>query len=71
MTKIVLLPTALADMFVEVTSTGRLSYADRYGMLAALLDASVGDDDRRSIDRILYALRRGTVCVVDDLSMIG
>jgi hypothetical protein len=57
-------------MFVQVTATGKISQADRYGMMAALTDSSVNEDDRRSIDRILYALRRGQVHVVDELSIL-
>ncbi len=70
MTVVNLLPTALSEMFVQVTATGKISQADRYGMMAALTDSSVNEDDRRSIDRILYALRRGQVHVVDELSIL-
>ncbi len=66
-----LLPTALSEMFMQVTATKKISQADRYGMMAALTDGSVNDDDRRSIDRILYAVRRGQVHVVDELSSLS
>lgn len=65
-----LLPTALSEMFLQVTKTKTISRADQYGMLTALLDDSVNQSDLQSIDRILYAVRRGQVQVVDELSTL-
>ncbi|MDW8201994.1 MAG: hypothetical protein RML75_12430 [Cyanobacteriota bacterium SKYGB_h_bin112] len=65
-----LLPTALSEMFLQVTKTKTISKADQYGMLTALLDDSVNEHDLQSIDRILYAVRRGRVQVVDELSTL-
>jgi len=70
MTALSLLPTALSEMFVQVTATGKISQADRYGMMAALTDGDIGAEELRSIDRILYAMRRGHVHVVDELSIL-
>lgn len=65
-----LLPSALSELFAQVTITGRLTIADRYGLMAALLDESLGDEERASIDRLLRSVRRGYVVISNDLSMI-
>ncbi|GAB4345510.1 MAG: hypothetical protein Fur0042_10210 [Cyanophyceae cyanobacterium] len=39
--------------------------ADRYGLLAALLDDSLNPEERASIDRLLRLVRRGKVVVED------
>lgn len=65
-----LLQCALAELFAQVSHTGQLTLADRYGLLAALLDESLGDEEKCSIDRILYAICKGRVRVVNDLSTL-
>jgi hypothetical protein len=66
-----LLQSALSELFAQVSYTGQLTLADRYGLLAALLDESLGDEEKRSIDRILHALCKGRVRVVNDLSALA
>ncbi|MFG3819489.1 hypothetical protein [Limnothrix redekei] len=65
-----LLPFALSELFAQVTATGRLTLADRYGLLAALLDDSITEEERASIDRLLRSIRRGRVEIVSDLSTL-
>ncbi|MEM6500574.1 MAG: hypothetical protein AAF685_01920 [Cyanobacteria bacterium P01_C01_bin.89] len=67
-TPLKLLPSALSDLFAQVMTTGRLTVADRYGLLAALLDETISDDELNSIDRLLRSIRRGRVTLVEDLS---
>ncbi|MGD1850493.1 MAG: hypothetical protein ACFCBU_07740 [Cyanophyceae cyanobacterium] len=63
-----LLPSALSDLFSQVMTTGKLTVADRYGLLAALLDETISDDELNNIDRLLRSIRRGRVTLVKDLS---
>ncbi|WP_017302953.1 hypothetical protein [Spirulina subsalsa] len=56
-----LIPGALADIMASVADTQTLTIGDRYGLMAALLDDSLQEDERRAIDRILHAVRRGNV----------
>ncbi len=65
-----LLPSALSDLFAQVATTGSITLADRYGLMAALLDESLAEEDRFSIDRLLRALCRGRVRVVNELSAV-
>ncbi|NJP11827.1 MAG: hypothetical protein HC866_22090 [Leptolyngbyaceae cyanobacterium RU_5_1] len=63
-----LLPAALAELFAQVTVTRKITVADRYGMMAALCDDSIGEEELRVVNRILYALKQGRIRVVDELS---
>ena len=70
MTSIKLLPTALYELFASASVSGRLTVADRYGLMAALLEDSLLDDELCVINRLLYAVRKGRISVVDDISVV-
>ncbi len=63
-----LLPHAMPELFAQVTVTGRITVADRYGLMAALLANPVSVEDCQTIDRLFHAVRRGKIKLVDDLS---
>lgn len=67
----ILLPGALSELFVHATNTGRITLADRYGLMAALLQEELDSEERRAIDRLLRAVRKGRLVVVNDLSAIA
>jgi len=66
-----LIPGAVSDLFAQTSTSGKVTVADRYGLMAAVLEDELSEDERRSIDRILYALNRGRVQIVDELSCVG
>lgn len=70
MLKIQLLPTALSELFVSASISGSLTLADRYGLMAALLEESLLDEERIAIDRLLRAVIRGRISVVDEISIV-
>lgn len=65
-----LLPGAISALFAQVTDSGRLTLADRYGLMAALLEDSITEDERAAIDRLLRSLRRGRMEIVNEISAI-
>ena len=65
-----LLPLAISELFAQATLTGKITLADRYGILAALLKESLDDEEMRCLNRLLYALKKGRIRVVDELSTI-
>lgn len=65
-----LLPNAISELFAQSSHSGYITLADRYGLMAALLEDSLNDEERRSIDRLLRAVSRGQVRVVDELSAL-
>jgi hypothetical protein len=69
-TPISLLDFAIAELFVQVSLSGRITLADRYGLQAALLTDTLSDEERFAIDRLLYAVRKGRVKVINELSSV-
>ncbi|MBD2462925.1 hypothetical protein H6G89_17940 [Oscillatoria sp. FACHB-1407] len=65
-----LLPSALFDLYAQVAMSGDITLADRYGLMAAILEESLSDDERTVLDRILWTIYRGRMRVVDELSAV-
>ncbi|MDY6936489.1 MAG: hypothetical protein SWY16_02395 [Cyanobacteriota bacterium] len=65
-----LLPDAIPEMLVSVARTKCLTIADRYGLMAATLDESLSEEERLATNRLLMAVRRGRVKVVDRISAV-
>ena len=57
-------PGAISEIFASATETGILTLSDRYGLLAASLDENLEEDERRAVNRILRAIRRGKIQMV-------
>lgn len=70
MPQLKLLPTALSELFASASRYGYLTVADRYGLMAALLDESLLDEELRAINRLLRAVSKGRVSVVDEISIV-
>ncbi len=66
-----LLPSALGDLFAHVNATGYITLADRYGLMAAIFDESLPEDEKRSIDRLLRAICKGRIKVIDEISAMA
>ncbi len=66
-----LLPGAISELFAQVSCSGQLTLADRYGLMAALLEESLTEEERASIDRLLRASYRGRMKVVNELSVLS
>lgn len=63
-----LLPGALSEMIATVAETGVLTRADRYGLMAAILDESLSDDELAATNRLLRSVLKGRVKVLDLMS---
>jgi hypothetical protein len=68
--KVNLLPFALSDLFAQASTSGRITIADRYGLMAALLEDSLSSDEQCAIDRLLRAVSKGRLTVVDEISAV-
>lgn len=71
LTPVRLIPGAISDLFAQVTISGKITLADRYGLMAAVLEDSMTEDERSAIDRMLRALYRGRIQVVNEISLIA
>lgn len=65
-----LLPNALPELFAQVSYSGKITLADRYGLMAALLGEPLPDEERELIDRLLHAVYRGRLKVVNEFSSV-
>lgn len=65
-----LLPGSIAAILASSSETGVLTLADRYGLMAAALDEGLQEEDIRAINRLLRAVIRGKIQVVDQISSI-
>ncbi|NES08270.1 MAG: hypothetical protein F6K22_39195 [Okeania sp. SIO2F4] len=61
MLQIKLLPGAINEIMVAVADKCPLIQSDPYGLLAAILDESLSEEDRRSVYRLLRSVVRGRV----------
>lgn len=68
---VTLIPGAVSEILVSARNTGAITLADRYGLMAAILDETLPEDDARSINRLLRAIIRGKIRVADELSAVG
>lgn len=66
-----LLPSAVSELFAQVTETRRVTLADRFGLMAAMFDDSLTLEERHALNRLLGGIRRGRFQVVDDLSTLA
>ncbi len=64
-----LLPSAFSELFASASHSGSLTQADRYGLMAALLEESLQDEERSALDRLLYAVQKGRVTPVNEISV--
>ncbi|MGG6296773.1 hypothetical protein ACQ4M4_20455 [Leptolyngbya sp. AN02str] len=65
-----LIPGAIAELFAQASASGKLSLADRYALMAAILDESLSEDERRAVDRLLRSISKGQLVPVDELSVV-
>jgi hypothetical protein len=66
-----LLPDAIPDLFAQVSSSRKITLADRYGLMAAMFEDRLTEEERASIDRMLYASCRGWLKVVSEISALS
>jgi len=65
-----LLPCALSDLVVQAYTKRKLTQADRYGLMAAILDPNLSEEEQHAIDRLLHLYYRGRIELSDELSAI-
>lgn len=68
-----LLPGAISALFAQVSCSGKITLADRYGLMAALLEDedAITEEERACIDRLLRSLYRGRMEIVNEISALS
>ena len=67
MCKLYLLESTIAELFGQVLQKKQLTLSDRCVLMTAILSNSLCPDEEILINRLLYAVRRGLLKVVDEL----
>lgn len=71
MSSVNLLPGAINELIATVTDTHCLTQADRYGLMAAILDESLAEEERNSLDRLIRSLVKGRIQISNELSAMA
>jgi hypothetical protein len=61
-----ILESSIAELFIQVIQKGQLTLSDRYVLMRAILNNSLCQEEEVLINRLLHAVRRGRLKVVDD-----
>ncbi|NES04591.1 MAG: hypothetical protein F6K22_18210 [Okeania sp. SIO2F4] len=61
MLQIKLLPGAINEIMASVAENSSLTESDRYGLMAAVLDDSISEEERCSVNRLLRSVVKGRV----------
>ncbi len=61
MLQVKLLPGAINEIMASVAENSSLTQSDRYGLMAAVLDDSISEEERCSVNRLLRSVVRGRV----------
>ncbi len=51
--------TSLSEVFSQACESGKMTPAERQGLQSALLDHTLSEEEQATINRLLYAVRRG------------
>jgi hypothetical protein len=66
MRHIKILPSAVSEIIATSADSGLLILADRYGLMAAILDEFINDDE--ALNRLLLHVIRGAIQLIDQIS---
>jgi hypothetical protein len=59
------LPDAISEIFASASATGVLTLSDRYGLMAALLNGELDEEEYKALNRLFYSIHRGRFQVSD------
>ncbi|MCL2924182.1 MAG: hypothetical protein MGF17_06015 [Trichodesmium sp. MAG_R04] len=61
MLEVNLLPGAINEIMASVAKSSHLTKSDCYGLMAAILDESITEEERLCVDRLLRFVIRGKI----------
>lgn len=63
--KLLFQPITISEILSHSSSSGLITHNDRSKLMLALLEDWLTEEDRAAIDRLLYAVKRGWLKLVD------
>jgi len=61
MLEVQLLPGAINEIMASVAENSFITESDRYGLMAAVLDDSISEEERCCVNRLLRSIVKGRV----------
>ncbi|MGB5963720.1 MAG: hypothetical protein WBG73_23995 [Coleofasciculaceae cyanobacterium] len=58
------LPSALLELFAEIIQKGEMTIDHRYRLRSAILNNNLTNEEKDSINRLFYSIRRGLITLV-------
>ena len=55
----------VAELFYRVSHSGNMTSTESRGLMRALCESALSDEDRDAVNRLLHAIRRGWVRISD------
>ncbi|MBK4730798.1 hypothetical protein JJD41_13120 [Oxynema sp. CENA135] len=55
----------ISEIFCEIWRSGEITHLERWGLMSALLKGSLSREEMETINRLIHAVRRGWLRVVD------
>ena len=65
-----LIPGAIGNLYADVSTYGYITLADRYGLMAAILEDTLSDEEESCVNRLLRAACKGKLTISDELSLL-
>lgn len=59
------LPSAYLELFADIIQKGQITIDQRYWLRSAILNNHLNEEEKDSINRLLYSVRRGLLKLVD------
>ncbi|MGL5064556.1 MAG: hypothetical protein ACRC62_31590 [Microcoleus sp.] len=56
---------AVAELFYQVSHSGNMTRTESSGLMRVMCESALSDEDRDAVNRLLHAIRRGWVRVLD------
>ena len=66
-----ILPTTISELFASISNTGKITEAERYGIMAILRHPGLEDEEVYALNRLLQAISRGRIQVVNQRSALA
>ncbi|NJK73015.1 MAG: hypothetical protein HC849_16980 [Oscillatoriales cyanobacterium RU_3_3] len=57
---------AVAELFYQVSHSGNMTLTQSRGLMGALCESALSEEDRDAVHRLLHAIRRGWVRISDE-----
>lgn len=64
-----LFSNGLSELFAQASNCGYLTRFDRYKLMMTLLESPLSDEEQAALDRLLYAVCRGRIRLIEDISV--